>query len=113
MTAVWRYHSLRTWQFAAALAAKDHSVIDGELLYVAALLHDSGLFLTPGEGESFASAGARLARDTAGAAGVDPAAAELSTLGLLAGGFAGGKPVDYHVLLATVERFVKAAPPAP
>jgi len=77
MTEVWRRHSERTWQFAAALAAQEDAGLDDDLLYVAALMHDSGLFLRPDKGESFAAAGARFARKTAIAAGVDTTTADL------------------------------------
>lgn len=87
MSHVWRRHSLRTWHFAAALAAREnrgfparrdpHQGLDDELMYVAALLHDSGLFLTPRAGESFAAAGARLALETAEATGADENRAQL------------------------------------
>ena len=70
MDDVWRYHSLRTWQFASALADVEESVLDREALYVAALLHDIGMFVTPAEDESFAKAGARLAQEIAEGAGV-------------------------------------------
>lgn len=36
-------HSYRTWVFGTALAALDGATVDGELLYVASLLHDVGL----------------------------------------------------------------------
>lgn len=76
MSDVWRRHSVRTWRFAAALAADADAELT-ELLYVAALLHDSGLFLERDAGESFAAAGARLVRRTAEVAGVDDTRAEL------------------------------------
>lgn len=43
----WRRHSERTWQFAMALAARDGKCVDAESLYVASLLHDTGLVSGP------------------------------------------------------------------
>jgi hypothetical protein len=74
MTKMWREHSLRTWYFAAA--SPDADRVDPDLLYVACLLHDIGLFADPAPGESFAHAGARIAESTARDADVDPKTAE-------------------------------------
>jgi hypothetical protein len=55
-------HGYRTWAFGRALAAIDRSPIDGELFYVAGLLHDAGLVETV-TGEDFTlRSGYRAAR---------------------------------------------------
>ena len=69
MDPMWVRHSERTWHFAAGLAAADRVEVDHEMLYVAALLHDSGL-CDPDRAVSFATAGGRLAMDAAEAASV-------------------------------------------
>jgi hypothetical protein len=51
-------HGYRTWFLGAALAAGDGRGIDGELLYVASLLHDAGL-VTAVSGEDFTIRSAR------------------------------------------------------
>lgn len=65
----WLLHSLRTWAFAKALAAHDHHPVDDELLYVACLLHDVGLFHSARTG-CFAIESARAAC-TIGASGTE------------------------------------------
>ncbi|WP_306750386.1 HD domain-containing protein [Saccharothrix yanglingensis] len=67
-------HSLRTYSWACAHAAREDVAHDGELLYVAALLHDLGL-TAPFDSHtlSFEEAGARVARVFAAGAGWGPA----------------------------------------
>lgn len=82
----WICHSERTWQFAIALAARDKeqaaakgkqvTALDSELLYVASLLHDTGL-LTESRTKCFAVTGAANAFRTAREAGVDETRANL------------------------------------
>lgn len=75
LDASFRKHSLRTWYFAAALAMRDRKAeLDGELLellYVAAMLHDTGLFM-PDRTECFAMAGSQLAQSSLLDAGATP-----------------------------------------
>ncbi|MFI7060208.1 hypothetical protein ACIBL3_04425 [Kribbella sp. NPDC050124] len=82
----WIAHSERTWQFATALASRDsrRAAAQGapleepnsEQLYVASLLHDTGLF-DANRTKCFAVTGSANARSTAVEAGVDEDAAEL------------------------------------
>lgn len=86
LTCHWFLHSERTWQFATALAARDHQraaangkptpEVDPELLYVAALLHDTGL-LSDDRKRCFAVVGATNALSTARKVGADRASAKL------------------------------------
>ncbi|WP_327639609.1 HD domain-containing protein [Kribbella sp. NBC_00482] len=57
-------HSVRTWRFGMALAQADGAVLDPELFYVAAMLHDIGLF-RPLAGRCFTAAGVAAVRETA------------------------------------------------
>jgi hypothetical protein len=57
-------HSLRTWCFGLALAQADGVVLDKELFYVAAMLHDIGL-RKPIADRCFTYAGAEAAESTA------------------------------------------------
>lgn len=67
-------HSKRTWYFAMALARHDGECLDSEMVYVASMLHDTGLFVDD-RSEGFAAAGAELARTSAIEAGVDDVSA--------------------------------------
>ncbi|TCC04327.1 HD domain-containing protein [Kribbella soli] len=57
-------HSVRTWRFGMALARADGADLDPELFYVAAMLHDIGLF-RPLAGRCFTAAGVAAVRETA------------------------------------------------
>jgi hypothetical protein len=92
LTVHWRRHSERTWYFATALAAADRAkhapALDPglgaefeleewrELVYVASMLHDSGL-VSERRTECFAAAGAVNAFSTAAKAGTSDTKAEL------------------------------------
>ncbi|GAA3464828.1 HD domain-containing protein [Saccharothrix longispora] len=67
-------HSLRAYSWACAHAAREDVAHDGELLYVAALLHDLGL-TAPFDSHTlpFEEAGAHVARVFAAGAGWGPA----------------------------------------
>ena len=62
-------HSYRTWLYGWVLAAADGAVLDRELAYAAALLHDVGL-ATPTPGQDFTVRSAQRAREVMTAAGV-------------------------------------------
>ena len=64
-------HSRRSYAWGAALAALDGTTFDKELLYVAALFHDTGL-PSPMRSVDFTLRSAALARDFADAHGVPP-----------------------------------------
>lgn len=68
-------HSYRCYRFGIALAAVEHIDVDRELLFAAAMLHDTGL-ATPRAGVDFTLASARVARDVADAVGLSTAATE-------------------------------------
>jgi hypothetical protein len=68
-------HSERTYRFAAALAIVDSIDVDLELLYTAALLHDTGLTTTPGDAD-FTVTGAHLASTIAEDIGLSDDATE-------------------------------------
>jgi hypothetical protein len=68
-------HSQRTFRFAMALGELERIEVDTELLYAAALLHDTGLVLTDGAGD-FTLASARLAGEVAERVGLSTAATE-------------------------------------
>ena len=57
-------HSYRTYVFGAALGELGGLEVDAELLYAAALLHDTGLTMASGR-EDFTLTSARVARDVA------------------------------------------------
>jgi hypothetical protein len=61
-------HSYRTWLYGWVLAAADAAVLDPELAYAAALLHDIGL-ATPTPGQDFTARSAQRAREVMTAAG--------------------------------------------
>lgn len=66
-------HSHRTYQFGRALGELENIEVDTELLYTAALLHDTGLVTASGL-DDFTLASARLARDVAEQVGLSTAA---------------------------------------
>jgi hypothetical protein len=74
-------HSYRTWMWGLTLATLDHTTVDRELFYCAALTHDFGSTdLVAGEDFTLRSAERALA--CAEAAGLDPARAELVADGI-------------------------------
>jgi hypothetical protein len=68
-------HSYRTYQFGRALGELEEVEVDAELLYAAALLHDTGLVLASGR-DDFTLTSARVARDVAEQVGLSTAATE-------------------------------------
>jgi hypothetical protein len=68
-------HSYRTFAFGAALGALERRTVDAELLFAAALLHDTGL-PTSEKNVDFTRNSARIARDVAEEVGLSPAATE-------------------------------------
>jgi hypothetical protein len=68
-------HSYRTYAFAAAIGALEGLTVDAELLFAAALLHDTGL-PTSVENVDFTRASARIARDVAEEVGLSSAATD-------------------------------------
>jgi hypothetical protein len=68
-------HGYRTWMFGAGLAAVDGLMLDPELFYVAALLHDYGLS-QPVEGEDFTLRSAGRLQRCADEAGLTRAAVD-------------------------------------
>jgi hypothetical protein len=68
---------MRTWCFATTLEQIDGVSIDPELMFVAAALHDVGLF-QPIDGRCFTVTGARVALSTAKSLGVPADRAELA-----------------------------------
>lgn len=68
-------HSQRTYQFGRAIGELEGVDVDAELLYAAALLHDTGLVLADG-GDDFTLTSARIARDVAEHVGLSTAATE-------------------------------------
>ena len=68
-------HSYRTFAFGAALGALEGLTVDAELLFAAALLHDTGL-PTSDENVDFTRDSARIARDVAEKVGLSSAATE-------------------------------------
>jgi hypothetical protein len=69
-------HSYRTYAFGRALGELDRIDVDSELLYAAALLHDTGLVLARG-GDDFTLTSARVAQDVAEQVGLSTAATEV------------------------------------
>ena len=67
------HHSYRTYAFGAALGALEGITVDAELLFAAALLHDTGL-PTGDQNVDFTRASARIARDVAEEVGLSSAA---------------------------------------
>ena len=68
-------HSHRTYRFARALGDLEQVDVDAELLFTAALLHDTGLVAAGGR-DDFTLTSARVARDVAEAVGSSSAAIE-------------------------------------
>jgi hypothetical protein len=68
-------HSYRTFAFGAALGALEGRPVDAELLFAAALLHDTGL-PTSDRDVDFTRNSARIARDVAEEVGLSSAASE-------------------------------------
>ena len=68
-------HSYRAYRFASALGELEGLEVDSEVLFAAALLHDTGLVLADGS-EDFTLASARLARDVAEQAGLSTSATD-------------------------------------
>jgi hypothetical protein len=68
-------HSYRTFAFGAALGALEGLTVDAELLFAAALLHDTGL-PTSDQDVDFTRSSARIARDVAEEVGLSSAATE-------------------------------------
>jgi len=68
-------HSYRTYRFATALGELEGLEVDTEVLFAAALLHDTGLVLAEGE-DDFTLTSARVALDVAEQVGLSTAATE-------------------------------------
>jgi HD domain-containing protein len=68
-------HSYRTFTFGAALGALEGLPVDAELLFAAALLHDTGL-PTGDQDVDFTRSSARIARDVAEEVGLSSSATE-------------------------------------
>jgi HD domain len=68
-------HSHRTYAFGAALGALEGLTVDAELLFAAALLHDTGL-PTSDQNVDFTRSSARIARDVAEDVGLSSAATD-------------------------------------
>src|SRR3954466_15684973 len=68
-------HSYRTYAFGAALGALEGLTVDTELLFAAALLHDTGL-PTSDQNVDFTRSSARIARDVAEDVGLSSAATD-------------------------------------
>ena len=68
-------HSYRCFRYGAALAALENVDVDTELLYAAALLHDTGL-IHPTPGVDFTLASARVALEVAETVGLSSAATQ-------------------------------------
>jgi hypothetical protein len=68
-------HSYRTFAFGAALGALEGLTVDAELLFAAAMLHDTGL-PTSDKNVDFTRTSARIARDIAEDVGLSSAATE-------------------------------------
>jgi len=68
-------HSYRTYPFATALGELEGLEVDTEVLFAAALLHDTGLVLADGK-DDFTLTSARVARDVAEQVGLSTAATE-------------------------------------
>lgn len=66
-------HSYRTYRFGSAIGELEGLEVDTEILFAAALLHDTGLIAAAGE-DDFTLASARTARDVAEQVGLSTAA---------------------------------------
>jgi hypothetical protein len=69
-------HSHRSYLYGVALASLEHIDVDRELLYAAAMLHDTGLAIAV-PGVDFTVASARVARDVAESVGLPSDATEI------------------------------------
>jgi hypothetical protein len=69
-------HSYRTYRFGRALGELDGLQVDAELLFAAAILHDTGLVKLP-NGADFTLSSMRLAREVADQVGLSTAATEV------------------------------------
>jgi hypothetical protein len=69
-------HSYRTYRFGRALGELDGLPVDAELLFAAAILHDTGLVNLP-NGADFTLSSMRLAREVADQVGLSTAATEV------------------------------------
>ena len=70
------HHSYRTYRFGRALGGLDGLQVDAELLFAAAILHDTGLVNLP-NGADFTLSSMRLAREVADQVGLSTAATEV------------------------------------
>lgn len=68
-------HSYRAYQFGRAIGELEEVDVDAELLFAAALLHDTGLVTADGR-DDFTLTSARIARDVAEHVGLSSAATE-------------------------------------
>src|SRR5215212_5868784 len=68
-------HSYRTFAFAAALGALEGLTVDAELLFAAAMLHDTGV-PTSDKNVDFTRSSARVSRDVSFVVGLSSAATE-------------------------------------
>ena len=68
-------HSYRTYAFGMAIGELEQLEVDAELLFAAAMLHDTGLTLTSGP-DDFTLASARLASEVAEQVGLSTSATE-------------------------------------
>jgi hypothetical protein len=68
-------HSYRAYRFGRALGELEKIDVDAELLFAAALLHDTGLVVASGR-DDFTLTSARVAGDVAEQAGLSPTATE-------------------------------------
>jgi hypothetical protein len=70
------HHSYRTYRFGRALAEVEEIQVDTELLFAAALLHDTGL-VNPPDRADFTLSSMRLAREVADQVGLPTAGTEV------------------------------------
>ncbi len=70
------HHSYRTYCFGRALGELDGLQVDAELLFAAAMLHDTGL-MNPPDGSDFTLSSMRFAREVADHVGLSAAATEV------------------------------------
>jgi hypothetical protein len=70
------HHSYRTYRFGRALGEFDGLGLDDELLFAAAILHDTGL-MNPPNGSDFTLSSMRLAREIADRVGASTGAIEV------------------------------------
>lgn len=70
------HHSYRVYRFGRALGELDGLRVDAELLFAAAMLHDTGL-VNPPDGSDFTLSSLRVAREVADQVGLSTAATEV------------------------------------